>query len=60
MFPTPQRSNPQPSDLQSDFICQNICLFVCVEVLQSNQPNGVMSSEVSLPYHGFYWESLVL
>ena len=28
-------------------------LFVCVEVLQPSQPNGVMSSAVSLPYHTF-------
>ena len=27
--------------------------FVCVEVLRSNQPNGVMSSAVSLPNHTF-------
>ena len=27
------------------------CLFVCVEVLQPSQPNGVMSSAVSLPNH---------
>ena len=26
-------------------------LFVCVEVLQPSQPNGVMSSAVSLPNH---------
>ena len=26
---------------------------VCVEVLQSSQPNGVMSSAVSLPNHTF-------
>ena len=25
--------------------------FVCVEVLQPSQPNGVMSSAVSLPNH---------
>ena len=25
--------------------------FVCVEVLRSSQPNGVMSSAVSLPNH---------
>ena len=30
-----------------------ICLFVCVEVLQPSQPNGVMSSVVSLPNHTF-------
>ena len=29
------------------------CLFVCVEVLRSSQPNGVMSSAVSLPNHTF-------
>ena len=27
--------------------------FVCVEVLRPSQPNGVMSSAVSLPYHTF-------
>ena len=27
--------------------------FVCVEVLQPIQPNGVMSSAVSLPNHTF-------
>ena len=37
---------------------QNIinCLFadfVCVEVLRPSQPNGVMSSAVSLPNHTF-------
>ena len=32
-----------------------ICLhqFVCVEVLRPSQPNGVMSSAVSLPNHTF-------
>ena len=29
------------------------CLFVCVEVLRPSQPNGVMSSMVSLPNHTF-------
>ena len=28
-------------------------LFACTEVLQSSQPNGVMSSTVSLPIHTF-------
>ena len=28
-------------------------LFVCVEVLRPSQPNGVMSSSVSLPNHTF-------
>ena len=27
--------------------------FVCIEVLRPSQPNGVMSSEVSLPSHTF-------
>ena len=36
-------------------------LFVCVEVLRPSQPNGVMSSVVSLPnYTVFYWAGLVL
>ena len=36
------------------------CLFVCVEVLQPSQPNGVMSRVVSLPSHTFSWAGLVL
>ena len=28
-------------------------LFVCAEVLRPGQPNGVMSSAVSLPNHTF-------
>ena len=28
--------------------CMDRCLFVCVEVLRPSQPNGVMSSAVSL------------
>ena len=27
--------------------------FVCVEVLRPSQPNGVMSSAISLPNHTF-------
>ena len=30
-----------------------LILFVCVEVLRPSQPNGVMSSAVSLPNHTF-------
>ena len=30
-----------------------VCLFVCVEVFWPSQPNGVMSSAVSLPNHTF-------
>ena len=32
---------------------EKYCLFVCVEVLRSSQPNGVMSSAVSLPNYTF-------
>ena len=31
----------------------SINLFICVEVLRPSQPNGVMSSAVSLPNHTF-------
>ena len=31
----------------------HVYLFVCVEVLRPSQPNGVMSSAVSLPNHTF-------
>ena len=33
-------------------------LFVCVEVLPPSQPNGVMSSAVSLPNHTFNGQAL--
>ena len=36
------------------------CLFVCVEVLRPSQPNGVMSSAVSLPNHTFTGPSVVV
>ena len=32
---------------------RSVCLFVFVEVLRPSQPNGVMSSVVSLPNHTF-------
>ena len=32
---------------------KELYLFVCVEVLQPSQPNGVMLSAVSLPNHTF-------
>ena len=32
--------------------------FVCVEVLRPSQPNGVMSSAVSLPSHRFTGQAL--
>ena len=37
----------------------NLCCFVCVEVIWRSQPNGVMLSVVSLPNH-FYWAGLFL
>ena len=30
-----------------------VWMFVCVEILRTSQPNGVMSSTVSLPNHTF-------
>ena len=38
------------------YVCMSINMsyvFVCVEVLRPSQPNGVMSSAVSLPNHTF-------
>ena len=34
-------------------VAQKVVLFVCVEVLRPSQPNGVISSAVSLPNHTF-------
>ena len=38
-----------------ELLTVDVCLFVfvCVEVLRPSQPNGVMSSAVSLPNHTF-------
>ena len=36
-----------------DEMPHSVALFVCVEVLRPSQPNGVMSSAVSLPNHTF-------
>ena len=35
------------------YVCKTLCLYVCVELLQPSQPNGVMSSMVSLPNNTF-------
>ena len=41
-----------------NFTClRNALWFVCVEVLRPSQPNGVMSSAVSLPNHMFTGQS---
>ena len=36
-------------------LCMCVCesVFVCVKVIQPSQPNGVMSSAISLPNHTF-------
>ena len=41
----------KPTDL--DLHCLQNRVFVCVEILRPSQPNGVMSSAVSLPNHTF-------
>ena len=41
-----------------DFSGAKFCVFVCVEVLRPSQPNGVMSSAVSLPNHTFTGQAL--
>ena len=40
-------------DIRMEQILAVLNLFVCVEVLRPSQPNGVMSSTVSLPNHTF-------
>ena len=50
-----QVANNKSLDQTAQLICTfivNTC-FVCVEVLRPSQPNGVMSSAVSLPNHTF-------
>ena len=44
-----------PSSIAAHFaFCFTSCVvFVCVAVLRPSQPNGVMSSMVSLPNHTF-------
>ena len=49
-----------PVFYMSSYVALHFCkalrkpkLFVCVEVLRPSQPNGVMSSAVSLPNHTF-------
>ena len=42
----------EPCMLSVNNILLEFC-FVCVEVLRPSQPNGVMSSAVSLPNHTF-------
>ena len=41
--------------MSSESAC--VSLFVCVEVLRLSQPNGVMSSAVSLSNHTFTWQT---
>ena len=42
--------SPNQTDGCADYMYV-VLYFVCVEVLQPSQPNGVMSSSVSLPNH---------
>ena len=48
--------------IQNDQFMRDVhkVLFVCVAVLLPSQPNGVMSSAVSLPNHTFTGAGLVL
>ena len=39
-------------------LTRGFCLFVCVQILRPSQPNGVMSSVVSLPNHMFTGQAL--
>ena len=39
--------------IMKDSVQLSAVLFVCVEILWPSQPNGVMSSMVSLPSHTF-------
>ena len=41
------------ANIQGPLVQSVVCFFVCVEVLRPSQPNGVMSSAVSLPNHTF-------
>ena len=45
------KGNDKHENADSHVNNTTICLFVCVEVLRPSQPNGVMSSAVSLPNH---------
>ena len=47
------KTNQTPFLLEKDLSNESRLLFVCVEVLRPSQPNGVMSSAVSLPNHTF-------
>ena len=52
LYHTQGKFNRQPLD-DIFFFFRKQGLFVCVEVLWPSQPNGVMSSVVSLPNHTF-------
>ena len=51
MGSAPKSICPPPLWLGDNITCEDV--FVCVEVLPPSQPNGVMSSVVSLPNHTF-------
>ena len=48
------------ASINSATVASRSDLFVCVKVLQPSQPNGVMSSLVSLPNHTFTGQAFVL
>ena len=50
LFPKRGNRNAKKTEKHKNKITQG---FVCVEVLRPSQPNGVMSSAVSLPNHTF-------
>ena len=49
----PKRDKREPLPYWVDVRTEYFLVFVCVEVLRPSQPNGVMSSAVSLPNHTF-------
>ena len=49
--PFSEKNKKNPTHFSSAELAQRV--FVCVEDLQPSQPNGVMSSVVSLPNHTF-------
>ena len=49
----PKKKKKKIKILSAAIVISALSLFVCVEVLQPSQPNGVMSRAVSLPNHTF-------
>ena len=53
LFPLPLGDWPAACDCGTPWTFLLLFLFVCVKTLRSSQPNGAMSSAVSLPNHTF-------